>query len=78
MSIHTALVKAEEQKISLENAKKLNLDFHIIERLTLNEKRISEMGDSIKKIIQLPEPVGEVIETKHLPNGLNLEKVNID
>ena len=39
----------DKNNIDIENAKKLNLDFHIIERLTLNEKRISEMGDSIKK-----------------------------
>jgi len=55
-----------KNEIDINNAKQLGLDFHIIDRLTLNKKRIQEMSDSILNLIQLPDPVGELIEQKKL------------
>ena len=66
-----------KNEIDINNAKQLGLDFHIIDRLTLNKKRIQEMSDSILNLIQLPDPVGELIEQKKLKNGLKLEKVRV-
>ena len=66
-----------KNEIDINNAKQLGLDFHIIDRLTLNKKRIQEMSDSILNLIQLPDPVGELIEEKKLKNGLKLEKVRV-
>ena len=66
-----------KNEIDINNAKQLGLDFHIIDRLTLNKKRIQEMSDSILNLIQLPDPVGEFIEQKKLKNGLKLEKIRV-
>ena len=66
-----------KNEIDINNAKQLGLDFHIIDRLTLNKKRIQEMSDSILNLIQLPDPIGELIEQKTLKNGLKLEKVRV-
>ena len=66
-----------KNEIDINNAKQIGLDFHIIDRLTLNKKRIKEMSDSILNLIQLPDPIGELIEQKTLKNGLKIEKVRV-
>ena len=66
-----------KNEIDINNAKQIGLDFHIIDRLTLNKKRIQEMSDSILNLIQLPDPIGELIEQKTLKNGLKIEKVRV-
>jgi glutamate-5-semialdehyde dehydrogenase len=46
-----------------------------IDRLTLTEKRLKEMADSLVQIAGLPDPVGEVIKGWSRPNGLWIHKV---
>ncbi len=49
----------------------------LVDRLLLTEKRIKDMADSIKEIVALPDPVGEVIEGWRRPNGLYIEKIRV-
>lgn len=46
-----------------------------LDRLLLNPQRIQQIAEGIKKVVQLPDPVGEISETQVLPNGLKLKKV---
>lgn len=41
-----------------------------IDRLTLTEKRLTEMADGLRQVAALPDPVGEVLSMKTLDNGL--------
>ena len=45
------------------------------DRLTLNPARIDSMCESLRQVAQLPDPVGEVVETRSLANGLKLRRV---
>ena len=38
----------------------------------LNEQRIIDMSDAIKQLIELEDPVGEILETIKKENGLNI------
>ena len=49
----------------------------MVERLTLDEKIIKEMADSLIEIASLPDPVGEVIKAWRRPNGLWIHKVRV-
>jgi glutamate-5-semialdehyde dehydrogenase len=49
----------------------------LIERLTLNEKRIKAMVDGLKEIVNLPDPVGEIVSGWKRPNGLLITKVRV-
>ena len=49
----------------------------MIKRLILNDKKISDIINSIKKIIQLKDPTNNVLEKWKRPNGLNISKVSI-
>ncbi len=49
----------------------------LIDRLTLNERRIEEMIASIEAVAQLPDPVGAVLRAWTRPNGLQIAKVRV-
>jgi glutamate-5-semialdehyde dehydrogenase len=49
----------------------------LMDRLTLSEKRISEMAQGLVALCRLPDPVGEVLEEQTLANGLRMEKVRV-
>lgn len=59
-------------KIDIENARKSGMTESLIDRLTLDEKRVAGMADGIDKVVALPDPIGEVIGGSELPNGLRV------
>jgi len=67
-------LKAENKK-DLDAAKEAGLSAALIDRLTLDDKRIAKMADAVEEIIALPDPVGEVIDGWVRPNGLKLHRV---
>ncbi|MEW6041128.1 MAG: glutamate-5-semialdehyde dehydrogenase [Elusimicrobiota bacterium] len=58
-------------------AKKNKLVDALIDRLTLNEKRISDICSSLKDIAKLPDPVGETLAEWTRPNGIKIKKVRV-
>ena len=42
----------------------------LVDRLMLNESRISGMAEGLRQIAGLDDPIGEVEEMKRRPNGL--------
>ena len=61
----------------VENARKNNISKALIDRLTLDEKRVKAMADSLAEISRLKDPVGQVLETRSRPNGLLIKKVRV-
>ena len=49
----------------------------MIDRLTLNEKRINEMAQGLIEVAALPDPVGEVIKMRQRPNGMTVGKMRV-
>jgi glutamate-5-semialdehyde dehydrogenase len=47
------------------------------DRLLLNEQRLEAICDDLRCVADLPSPVGEVLEQRTLPNGLELSKVRV-
>ncbi|MDD5313140.1 MAG: glutamate-5-semialdehyde dehydrogenase [Dehalococcoidia bacterium] len=46
----------------------------MLDRLMLDSSRIKGIAADVKTVVSLPDPVGEVIEERKLPNGLLLSK----
>ena len=46
----------------------------MLDRLYLDEGRIEAMARGIREVVALPDPIGEVLETSHLENGLVITK----
>jgi len=59
------------------NAVGNNMTAGMLDRLLLNEKRIAEMADAVRKIASLPDPVGEILSEDKRPNGLLIRKVRV-
>ena len=64
-----------ENKKDLSAAQKAKYPNALIDRLTLNEKRIKEMAACLYDTVNLKDPVGEVLQTIERPNGLIIKKV---
>lgn len=58
-------------------AKAAGLEPHLLDRLLLNEKRLTAIAADLRNVAQLPDPVGEVFEAQTLPNGLKLHKQRV-
>ena len=61
----------------INNAYKKKLKDNLIKRLILDNKKILNIVDSIKKIIKLKDPTNVVLKKWKQPNGLNILKVSI-
>ncbi len=62
--------------LDIENAKGKISDV-MIDRLALNEKRIIGMADGIRALIDLPDPVGKVLDEYKTPGGLTIRKTSV-
>ncbi|MBP2623152.1 glutamate-5-semialdehyde dehydrogenase [Streptococcus oricebi] len=49
----------------------------MLDRLYLNQARLAEMAAGIEALIELEDPVGQVIETSYLENGLKISKKRV-
>ena len=67
----------KENKKDIQNAYKKKVKENLIERLILNEKKILDIINSIKKIIKLKDPTNSVLEKWKRPNGLSISKISI-
>ena len=73
-------LRAEEIKsanaIDVQNAQG-KLSKPMLERLTLNDKKIASMAEGVRQVAELGDPVGEIIETSTRPNGMRIDKVRV-
>ena len=49
----------------------------MLDRLFLDQERIEGMAQGIRSLIDLPDPIGEVLDTEVLENGLEIKKVRV-
>lgn len=49
----------------------------MLDRLFLDQERIARMAQGIRALIDLPDPIGEVMDTEVLENGLEIQKVRV-
>ncbi|MCF1474000.1 MULTISPECIES: glutamate-5-semialdehyde dehydrogenase [Rhizobium/Agrobacterium group] len=61
--------------IDLKAAETAGLAASFIDRLTLNEERITAMSKGLREVAELKDPVSEVIADWERPNGLKIERV---
>jgi glutamate-5-semialdehyde dehydrogenase len=61
----------------LEAGRESGLSAALMDRLALDERRVTAMADGVRAIVALPDPVGELIDGSRLPNGLDVRKVRV-
>jgi len=68
----SAVLKANKQDVAKQDVNDPRVD-----RLMLNEQRIKNIANSIRKISKLPNPSNKILKKRTLPNGLALEKISV-
>jgi glutamate-5-semialdehyde dehydrogenase len=63
--------------LDLDRAKQDGTAQGLIDRLMLDESRIFGLAAAIREIIGLPDPIGENVSGKTLPNGLKLQQIRV-
>ncbi|MBM4422699.1 MAG: glutamate-5-semialdehyde dehydrogenase [Chloroflexi bacterium] len=63
--------------LDIADATAAGLDAALIDRLTLNETRLKGIADDLRRVAELPDPVGEIFDATTLPNGLKLHKQRV-
>lgn len=72
MNDHAGIIAANEQ--DLIRGKENGTSSSLLDRIKLTPERIAGIAEGIRQIVELPDPVGDVLETGHRPNGLFIEK----
>lgn len=76
-------IEARQTLILEANAKDLaratqnGLSKAMIDRLTLDPKRLKAVADAVREVASLPDPVGEVLTDWSRPNGLHITKKRV-
>ncbi|MCM8775938.1 MAG: glutamate-5-semialdehyde dehydrogenase [Candidatus Omnitrophica bacterium] len=66
-----------ENRKDLVNAREKNLSRAMIDRLTLNPKRIDAMVQCVRTVAGLSDPIGKVTSRWTRPNGLRISRVSV-
>lgn len=72
------LIRLNEKAILRANEKDVlrqGKNHPLSDRLMLNPKRLKEIRESLLAVTRLPDPIGEIIEQKRQPNGLDVSRV---
>lgn len=82
LSMAEALKKSSKQLIrenarDIKSAQEKGLSKAMIDRLTLNAKRIDEMAQGLVEVAALPDPVGEVLRMWQRPNGMTVGRMRV-
>ena len=67
----------EANALDLAAAQEAGLAAAMVDRLTLDPKRIRAMADGLREVADLPDPVGEVTSMWSRPNGLQVGRMRI-
>jgi glutamate-5-semialdehyde dehydrogenase len=79
VNIAEAIIEKQDEilaanKIDYDEAKASGMGEAMLDRLMLSPSRLEGIAQDTKTVAALPDPVGEVLETRTLPNGLQISK----
>ncbi|MDB5903933.1 MAG: glutamate-5-semialdehyde dehydrogenase, partial [Betaproteobacteria bacterium] len=73
----TAQVLIEANARDLDAAREKGLDRAALDRLTLTEKGVAAMADGLTQVAKLPDPVGEIMNMRYRPSGIQVGQMRV-
>ncbi|MFA5577180.1 MAG: glutamate-5-semialdehyde dehydrogenase [Tissierellaceae bacterium] len=67
----------EANKLDIDNARKVNMNEALVDRLRLDHARIDGIVDGIRTVIELPDPVWKSDKVWTIENGLTISKMSV-
>ena len=71
----TEILKANAEDVRI--AREKGMKESLVDRLALTETRIASMAEGLTSLIGLEDPIGEILEAKIRPNGLEVGKKRV-
>jgi glutamate-5-semialdehyde dehydrogenase len=68
---------AKVNAVDVQRAASNGTDAAIIDRLTLDPHRIEAIAAAVEEVIDLPDPIGDVVRGYTLPNGLQVRQIRV-
>jgi glutamate-5-semialdehyde dehydrogenase len=72
----SGMLRTENEK-DLEAGRANGLDDALLDRLALNDERISGMAEGLRQIAALPDPVGEITDMSYRPSGIQVGRMRV-
>ena len=69
------IIEANQQDV--ERGREDGIGESLVDRLRLDEKRVSALAAAVRDVAALPDPVGRVVGGHRMPNGVALEQVRV-
>jgi glutamate-5-semialdehyde dehydrogenase len=66
----------EANALDMEFGAQHGLSAAMLDRLKLDDKRITGMAHGLREVAALPDPVGKILDKRIRPNGLKLQKIS--
>ena len=73
---YSDFILSENEK-DLSDGRKKGLSRALLDRLMLNDDRVSSMAEGLRQTAALPDPIGEGLDAFKRPNGLEIRKVRV-
>ncbi|MEZ7757042.1 glutamate-5-semialdehyde dehydrogenase [Microbacterium paraoxydans] len=67
----------EANQRDVERGREDSIGESLVDRLRLDEKRVSALAAAVRDVAALPDPVGRVVGGHRMPNGVALEQVRV-
>ncbi|MEY4692870.1 MAG: hypothetical protein RL437_150, partial [Actinomycetota bacterium] len=67
----------EANQADMERGKRDGLNSQLLDRLLLNEARIKGIANGARQVASLPDPLGQTLRERTLPNGLHLRQLSV-
>ena len=67
----------QENRRDLDAGRERGLDAAMLDRLELNDQRISAMIEGLKQVATLPDPIGTIDDLKFVPSGIQVGKMRV-
>ena len=64
-------------KLDLKEASASGMEAAMVDRLTLTPERLKGIANDTRAVAALPDPIGEILEGRTLPNGLLISKKRV-
>ncbi len=82
LNIAEAIMAKQDETLSANSldykeAKASGMSAAMLDRLMLSSSRLEAIAQDVRMVAALPDPVGEVLEERTLPNGLQLSKKRV-
>ncbi|AFH91380.1 gamma-glutamyl-phosphate reductase [Corynebacterium pseudotuberculosis] len=72
-----APVILSENARDVEEGRANGMSESLIDRLSLDEGRIAAMADGLRQVASLADPVGNLVDGRVMPNGIQMRKVRV-